>query len=792
MPAHMSLFLLSLLTGVTTAIAALQPPEHPLFSGDTVHEIHLDFPQADWWEQLTFNFETYEDPPDIAASFSWNGIVLDSIGVRFKGNSSYWSYYGPKKSFKLDLNSFRDQELAGLDKLNLNNCFLDPSYLREKCAYEVAAAAGMPAGRTNFAALYLNGVYWGLYVLVEQVDQEFIESRFGAGEAGNLWKGDPHGTLEFQGADPVSYQDDYELNTNEEENDWSALVDFTAALNNTPTAALRDSLHNRADLNSALAMLAVDNLLVNLDSYLGSGHNYYAYHRDLDGRMVFIPWDLNEAWGVFNMNLSLLSLKRLSPHWMPPGQPRPLAARPWQAPELDLVYSGHLHRLMARPAHPDTLLARMTTLHELIRPWALADTNTMFTAAQFEASLESNINAPGGPPPGRLIPGLRPFIMERDAWLRTQIGSWSPIPGLVLNEVQADNGATLTDESGDFDDWIEVLNTSDDVVQLGGLQLTDHWEGVADFTFPELLLEPGGRVIVWADEEPGEGPLHAPFRLDADGEDLFLLQGGSILDQTSWTSLTEDASWGRLADGSGAWTLLGQPTPGAANQQGSGGSDPPVVLNEFLASNNAGLQDETGACEDWLELFNPGPVDAQLGGLFLTDDLANPTKWTLPDTLLPAGGFLVVWCDEDEEDGPLHTNFKLAAGGEEIGLFGRLETGNPELDNHGFSAQSTDVSEGRRPDGTGAWTALAWPSPGSANWVVPTDLTISYSTSDGEARLQWSVVQGASGYSVYEAERWTPGFPEGWTRVVAGLGQPAWSSPVASGTRLFRVVAELP
>ena len=81
------------------------------------------------------------------------------------------------------------QAIDGLDKLSLNNCFLDPSFVREKAVYELCEAMGMATCRTNYAALYINGTYWGLYLLVEQQDQEFIESRWGAGENGNLWKG---------------------------------------------------------------------------------------------------------------------------------------------------------------------------------------------------------------------------------------------------------------------------------------------------------------------------------------------------------------------------------------------------------------------------------------------------------------------------------------------------------------------------------------------------------------------------------------------------------------------------
>jgi hypothetical protein len=781
---------MSILAAVLPAAGALHPADHPLFAGDAVHEIHLDFAQTDWWEQLTHNFEDFDDPPYLAAAFSWNGVALDSIGVRFKGNSSYWGYYGQKKSFKLDLDEFvAGQELAGLDKLNLNNCYLDPSFVREKSAYELCRAAGLAVPRANHAALFINGRYWGLYLLVEQVDQEFIESRWGGSEDGNLWKGDPGGSLVYLGPDETSYHPHYELKTNEGENDWSALVDLAATLNNTPPGALRDSLHNRADLNSALAMLAVDNLAANLDSYPGSGHNYYLYHRDLDGRFVFTTWDMNEAWGVFNMGLSLQQLRQLNPHWLPPAQPRPLAARLWQVPELDQAYLGHLRRLMAGAAHPDTLLGRMEALRELIRPWALADTLMMFSPAQFEAALDADLTAPGGPPPGRLIPGLRAFINARHSWLTQQIGAWTPPAGLVINELMASNTSTVADEAGDYDDWIEVLNRGDTPLDLAGVGLSDHWEGEADFVFPALVLPPGGRVLVWADEEPGEGPLHAGFKLDADGEDLYLVQGGSIIDEASWIALSRDLAWGRWPDGGGSWQRLSLATPGEANQNPAGAELPVLFINEFVARNQTGFQDETGAREDWLELFNPGPALVDLGGLFLTDDLANSTKWMLPDTLLPGGAFLLVWCDEDPQDGPLHTNFKLGASGEEIGLFGRLDQGNGLIDSRVFGPQTTDQSEGRLPDGGALWTAFPHPSPGATNLAALSGLTIQHQPAAGQLHLSWTPAPGPpAAYRIYGAPRPDLPFPQAWS-LLGEAAAPAWSTSLPGPLLFYRVTA---
>ncbi len=713
-----SIVLVAALLAGADAGAALAPAAHPLFDGDAVHEISLTFDQADWWAQLTANFENYDDPPYLAAAVDFGAVHLDSIGVRFKGNSSYWSYYGDKKSFKLDLNEFiGGQDYEGLDKLNLNNCFLDPSFVREKAAYELCDAMGMATGRTNYAALTINGTFWGLYLLVEQQDTEFIESRWGVGENGNQWKGEPYGSLEYLGPNEADYYADYELKTNEEVNDWSDLVDFVDILNNTPVAALPDSLHNRLDVNSALAMLALDLFTVNLDSYIGRCANYYFYHRERDDRFVFTKWDMNEAFGVFDMwNMSTTQKQQLSPYWSNPipGEDRPLAAMLWQVPAYQAVYEGHMKKLMAGAAAPATLVARMEELRDLVRPWVYLDTNNMFTTAQFEACMTSDVYATGGPPPGRAIPALQIFVQNRDTYLRSVLGTWTPFEGLVVNEVMAKNSATAADEAGDFEDWIEIANTGSSTVDLTGLGLTDHFEGTTDFVFPAMTLAPGEYVVVWADEEPAEGDLHAPFKLDADGEEIFLTQDGVIIDQVMFPALGPDVSFGRWPDGDGAWQQLTLATPGAANENPVEPEVVNLVINEFLASNDTGITDEMGEFEDWVEIHNPGPGDVALGGLFLTDDLALTTQWAFPDTTLAAGGYLVVWCDSDVADGPLHASFKLGASGEDIGLFGRLAAGNAMIDAYTFGAQSADVSEGRDPAG-GGWTFFTTPTPGAPN-----------------------------------------------------------------------------
>ncbi len=142
---------------------------------------------------------------------------------------------------------------------------------------------------------------------------------------------------------------------------------------------------------------------------------------------------------------------------------------------------------------------------------------------------------------------------------------------------------------------------------------------------------------------------------------------------------------------------------------------PPLFINEFLASNSHTNPDEAGDFDDWLEIFNSGPEPVSLGGKHLTDDLSDPTQWVFPDTVLSPGGFLLVWCDDEPGEGPLHATFKLSAGGEQIGLFESDSNGVLPIDTLSFGAQSTDVSMGRLPDGSETWVLFTTPTPGGPN-----------------------------------------------------------------------------
>lgn len=146
-----------------------------------------------------------------------------------------------------------------------------------------------------------------------------------------------------------------------------------------------------------------------------------------------------------------------------------------------------------------------------------------------------------------------------------------------------------------------------------------------------------------------------------------------------------------------------------------------VVVNEIMASNSRTLADPQSEFDDWIELYNTGSAAVDLGGCYLTDDLAEPTKWQIPtgnpkSTTIAAHGYLLIWADGELTDTGLHAGFRLSDGGEAVGLF--AVDGTTSVDSVKFAKQQADVSYGRMPDGGPEWRKIVSPTPGAANAIL--------------------------------------------------------------------------
>ncbi|MFA5780716.1 MAG: CotH kinase family protein, partial [Bacteroidales bacterium] len=236
-------------------ISFSQNPGDATFFSPNIHTVKIYFSQIGWWDSLVM----YK-PLDkkMLGDVDIDGIYINSVGIQFKGNSSF-SKDSLKNSFKIDFNEFvSGQKYDGLKVINLNNGVSDPTMMREKIFLDFCLAVDIEAPRATYTNLYINDTLWGFYTLVEQVNKTFLQNEYG-NDGGNLFKGDPNGTLEWFGSSPSLYYTKYELKTNETANDWTDLIHLIDKINNTPSVNFYDSLENVLNTTSWIEAWAANN-----------------------------------------------------------------------------------------------------------------------------------------------------------------------------------------------------------------------------------------------------------------------------------------------------------------------------------------------------------------------------------------------------------------------------------------------------------------------------------------------------------------------------------------------------
>ncbi|MGK0187831.1 MAG: hypothetical protein ACI9R3_003622 [Verrucomicrobiales bacterium] len=320
------------------------------------------------------------------------------------------------------------------------------------------------------------------------------------------------------------------------------------------------------------------------------------------------------------------------------------------------------------------------------------------------------------------------------------------VAGLWLNEIQPNRIDGIIDNAGETEPWVEIFNADAGVVPVDRWYLSDDPKQLTKWAFPsDWALESSGFGLVWLDGEPGEsGPddRHTGFSIAPGPGTLFLCfeaDDGQLLvvDAMDFDGIATSASRGRFPDGSPVpQQELVRPTPGGKNDNST--DLPPVLINEWMASNNGAVADPAdGDFDDWFELHNAGGEQVNLTGFTLTDDLANPGKFTIPAGItVPPNGFLLIWADEEpsqsQPGGDLHVNFKLNAEAEQIGLF---TSDGLLVDAVSFLSQTAGVSEGRWPDGAS--------SPDNENIYPQSSATpgvLNDLTPPGEARIPALIV----------------------------------------------------
>ncbi len=227
--------------------------------------------------------------------------TIDSVGIRIRGNTSRDAR---KKSFKLSINGFvRGRTFHGVDKINLNGEHNDPSIIRSKLCWDLFQSIGMKASHASHVAVYINDKYYGLYISVEHIDDEFLKKNF-QDPSGNLWKCLWPADLLYKGDDPDLYKERigdrriYDLRSNEDEDDYSQLARLIKVINLTPFSAFPDSLEKILNVYEAIKYFAVNILVGSWDDYRFLKNNYYLYYEPLTKKFHWIPYDYDNTFGI--------------------------------------------------------------------------------------------------------------------------------------------------------------------------------------------------------------------------------------------------------------------------------------------------------------------------------------------------------------------------------------------------------------------------------------------------------------------------------------------------------------
>lgn len=365
-------------TGVVTVYGAEYATRY--FQRDTVLEIRIEMSEADW----AYMMQNARQEEFGTATVTVNGDIYRFVKIRPKGNSSLMTVArsgGNRYSFKLNFDGMiKNQTMAGLTQLNLNNCFSDPSYMREYLSYQIFEAMGVAVPAFAYAAVYVNGEYFGLYLAVESILEPYLERNLGD-ITGDLYKSVGN-TLKYNGTNPAGYAG-LEVKSTLKNADWSKLARMLDALNNG------GDIESYLDVDAALRYIAVSTALVNFDSYQGNfAHNYYLYERG--GVFTILPWDLNMSFGGFGFNGDASSVYIDEPTQGPLAE-RPLIAELLKDERRLETYHGYLEQIAREYLSGGYLEAEIARLFELIAEHVRTDPTAFYAYEQFERSISGTI-----------------------------------------------------------------------------------------------------------------------------------------------------------------------------------------------------------------------------------------------------------------------------------------------------------------------------------------------------------------------------------------------------------------
>ena len=627
------------------------------YQRDSIQVIEIFFSFSNWDAQLDANeaTETYI----YADSIRINGTSFDSCGVRYKGNSSY-NPSNQKNPLRLELNTIKaNQDYQGFTDIKLSNGYKDPSMIREILTYQILENY-MDCPRSNFARVYINGQYRGVYTNNESIKDDFNEAHYYADDT--YFKCNPVGgagpgggtspDLKYLGTDSTSYFNGYELKSTY---GWNRLVTLCNTLNND-----FQNIESTLDIDRAIWMLAFNNVLVNLDSYNGAFRQNYYISWDKNGRFVPTVWDVNMSFGGFpgGTGSGAFTPSALDPFSNSTSVNHPLIQQIMANPLYKRMYMAHVRTMVQEMFESGQYETWAQSLMTLADSSVQADPYKFYSYNQFLNSLTTAV-AGGGPGGGSSIPGIKALMDARAQFFSTNAAYLLQAPVILSHGATAsplNYGSTTTLIANVSNETNVYLGyRTDHTLKFNRVQMYDdgaHNDGAAgDHTYGVEMPVNGLLFEYYIYADNNNAGRFSPARAEHEFHTL-------------------------------AVTF---PAPAVGS----------LLINEVLASNDALLFDLNGEDDDWIELVNTTNTTIDLAGFYLSDDPLNLMAWAFPaGTTIPANGYLLVWADKDTLQQGLHANFKISADGEYVYLSNGLNV----HDQISFGPQIANISYGRCPD----------------------------------------------------------------------------------------------
>lgn len=669
MPALKKILLLfcCVLTCMLQLIAQGTPPYSILYDDTMVNRIYITM-AADSLEEM---YDVLENEHEYAVQFVYDRgtqqDTLQEVGFRLRGNTSLFS---AKKSFKVSFNTYNPgRTFEGAKKLNLIGNHNDPTMAREKIYFDIYNYMGLPVRRVAFAEVYINGDYFGLYTVVEEYDDIWLRDRYGD-DSGVLLKCIYGSTLQYNGTNTASYPT-YEQQNHEQINMKDELVLLTDILNNTTLAELPCALEPIFDIDQFLRIYALDISTGHWDNYGANQNNYFLYRDAITGQFKFLSYDCDNVLGVDWLGIDWAD--RDVYDWNFDG--RPMVERLLQIDAYRDRFSVYLREIAEVYMDTDYWFPRIDAIRDLIAPSALLDEYRTYDYGYSYADFLNGFDTDDID--GHCPYGIKNFIALRNANTLDQTEITGMAPAAHFPESQP-----IFLQSGVPAQW--TVQTHDDAEVSGVV-----WYYSNDnITFTSLTF--------YDDGAHGDG-----------------VAGDAIFGNTMTPGTTDMLYYyAEATDNVGNITRV--PVCGAL-QRPVGFTAPSLVINEIMPNNNVTIPDADGEFPDYIELYNSGIFSIYVGDFFLSDDPQRPTKWRMPDMLLPPDSYLLLFADNETEQGPNHVDFTLDAGQDEVMIYSDVLTGYSVIDSTHFVDVPADTAWGRLPNGTGPFVFLHTPSPGAYN-----------------------------------------------------------------------------